>query len=94
MAVNMERRNFVKGYSLAILDVFLDGLCGVPQDSRTIEDRYFESFENCYPLISEAGDMLIEEAEKQGIATEGKSKHDIARELFSGRDASMQHNFK
>jgi hypothetical protein len=47
------------------------------------KDDYFESFEKCYPLISEAGEMLMEEAIKHGIQTEGKSKLEIAREIFA-----------
>jgi hypothetical protein len=89
MAVNMERRNFFKGYPLTLLEVFLNELCGFRQKYSIKEDNYFDSFENCYPLLSEAGEMLIEEALSKGINIEGKSKHDIARELFSGREAQQ-----
>jgi hypothetical protein len=88
MAVDMERRIFFKGYSLALLDVFLNELFGSLPNSGTMEDHYFDSFENCYPLVSEGGEMLIEEALNKGISIEGKSKHEIARELFSDREAS------
>lgn len=47
------------------------------------KEDYFESFEKCYPLLSEAGEMLMEEALKQGIEVEGKSRLEIAREIFS-----------
>ena len=47
------------------------------------KDDYFDSFEKCYPLLSEAGEMLMEEAHKQGIKVEGKSRLEIAREIFS-----------
>jgi len=47
------------------------------------KDDYFDSFEKCYPLLSEAGEMLMEEAHKQGINVEGKSRLEIAREIFS-----------
>jgi len=47
-----------------------------------MKDHYFDSFENCYPLLSEAGEMLIEEALKRGITIEGKRRHEIAKELF------------
>lgn len=88
MAVDTERRNFFKGYSLAMLDVFLGELSEFYQNYRNEENHYFDSFEYCYPLLSEAGDMLMEEALKKGINIEGKSRHDIARELFSDREAS------
>jgi hypothetical protein len=47
------------------------------------EEDYFDSFEKCYPVLSEAGEMLMEEAQKQGINVEGKSRLEIAREIFS-----------
>ncbi|MBN2514601.1 MAG: hypothetical protein JXC33_01070 [Deltaproteobacteria bacterium] len=90
MEADMERRSFFKGYSLAIFDMFLKELSGFPRNSRMTEDHYFDSFENCYPLLSEAGEMLIDEALNKGINIEGKSKHDIARELFSDREASIK----
>ena len=46
------------------------------------EEGYFDSFESCYPLLSEAGQLLVEEALKRGIEVEGKSKLEIAREIF------------
>jgi hypothetical protein len=36
------------------------------------------------PLLSEAGEMLMEEAHKQGINVEGKSRLEMAREIFQG----------
>ena len=53
------------------------------KESAEGKEDYFESFEKCYPLISEAGEMLIDEAIKYGIKTEGKSKLEIAREIFA-----------
>jgi hypothetical protein len=47
------------------------------------KDDYFDSFEKCYPLLSEAGEMLMEEAHRKGIEIEGKSRLEIAREIFS-----------
>ncbi len=47
------------------------------------EYNYFNSFETCYPLLSESGELLMEEALKRGIDVKEKSKMDIAREIFS-----------
>jgi hypothetical protein len=58
--------------------------------STEAKEDYFDSFENCYPLLSEAGDMLMEEAIKQGIETKGKSKLEIAREIFSSQVQSKR----
>ena len=49
---------------------------------RDHEEGYFDSFESCYPLLSEAGQLLVEEALKRGIEVEGKSKLEIAKEIF------------
>ena len=40
---------------------------------------------DCYPLISEAGGLLMDEAIKQGIETKGKSKFEIAKDIFSSQ---------
>jgi hypothetical protein len=83
MSINRSRREFLKR------DVFT----GVFKFAREVaesyeekEDDYFDSFEKCYPLISEAGEMLMEEAIKHGIQTQGKSKLEIAREIFAASE--------
>ena len=50
---------------------------------------YFESFESCQALISESGELGMEEAIKQGIQTDGKDKVEIAREIFSRQKRSL-----
>ncbi len=60
------------------------------QDSSSMEKRreenllqYFNSPLHSYPLLNEMPlDMLITEARSRGIATEGRSKNEIARDLF------------
>lgn len=45
--------------------------------------QYFQSPLHSYPLLQEMPlDMLIAEAQAQGIPTEGRSKNEIARDLF------------
>ncbi|OGP52527.1 MAG: hypothetical protein A3K30_00755 [Deltaproteobacteria bacterium RBG_13_51_10] len=56
----------------------------------TETEDYFESFETCYPLLSEAGPLLMEEARKLGLQTEGKSKLEIAKEIFSNPNDSKK----
>ncbi|GEM_PF-569851 len=59
-------------------------------DSSIMEKRreqnllqYFDSPLHSYPLLNEMPiDMLIAEARSRGIATEGRSKNEIARDLF------------
>lgn len=81
--MDMQRRQFFKSYPYTLLDAFLKELFDcVPTKDSNENDHYFDSFESCYPLLSEAGEMLIEEALKRGISIKGKSKHEIAREFF------------
>jgi hypothetical protein len=80
MAINKSRREFLKR------DLFTQAFRFAREVADSYEEKeedYFESFEKCYPLISEAGEMLIDEAIKHGIKTEGKSKLEIAREIFA-----------
>jgi hypothetical protein len=57
------------------------------------KEDYFESFERCYPLLAEAGELLFEEARRQGIQTEGKTKLEIAKEIFSERDPKKREDY-
>jgi hypothetical protein len=80
MAMDRSRREFLKK------DVFAEVSRLAREVANSYEEKeedYFDSFEKCYPLISEAGEMLMDEAIKQGIKTEGKSKMEIAREIFA-----------
>jgi len=60
------------------------------RDSSLMEKRreenllqYFDSPLHSYPLLNEMPlDMLIAEARAKGITTEGRSKNEIARDLF------------
>jgi len=82
MAMNKSRREFLKR------DIFTQVFrCAreLVDSFEGKEEDYFDSFEKCYPLLSEAGEMLMEEALRQGISVEGKSRLKIAREIFSTR---------
>ena len=83
MACDKSRRTFLtKDLFRVITGLIADG-------SRNINIRegsecdYFSSYETCYPLLSESGELLMKEALKKGIDVRGKSKMDIAREVFS-----------
>jgi hypothetical protein len=80
MSIDRSRREFLKR------DVFTEVFRFAREVADSYEEKeedYFESFEKCYPLVSEAGEMLIDEAIKHGIKTKGKSKLEIAREIFA-----------
>ena len=55
------------------------------EKSPAEKDEYFDSFESCYPLLAEAGEVLMAEAARLGIETEGKDKPEIAGEIFARR---------
>lgn len=45
---------------------------------------YFDSFESCYPLLSEVSyDMMVQAAEQLGIEIGGKDKLSLAREIYA-----------
>jgi hypothetical protein len=80
MAIYKSRRDFLKK------DIFTQAFRFAREVADSYEEKeadYFDSFEKCYPLLSEAGEMLMEEALRQGIQVEGKSRLEIAREIFS-----------
>lgn len=53
--------------------------------------QYFESIESSYPILQEMPwEMLVEEAIKLGIPTEGRAKLDIARDIFLRQPAIGQ----
>jgi hypothetical protein len=85
MDVHKRRRDFLTRGMFAETMRYLNEMLAPYKKEDHLEEKegYFESFEKCYPLLSEAGELLMEEAAKQGIQTEGKSKLEIARELFS-----------
>ena len=85
MSVYKSRRDFLTRGIFTQTVRFLDEIvlsCKKEEELGEKED-YFESFEKCYPLLSEAGEMLMEEALRQGIKVEGKSRLEIAKEIFS-----------
>ena len=84
MAVHKSRRDFLTRDIFAEAMRYLkEMLAPYKKEDHSKEEDYFESFEKCYPLLSEAGELLMEEAAKQGIQTGGKTKLEIAKELFS-----------
>ncbi|HBE45117.1 MAG TPA: hypothetical protein DDW17_06645 [Deltaproteobacteria bacterium] len=80
--INKGRRDFLTGHWIYS---FFKTFRAAPDSTTQPADTsgYFTSFETCYPLIAEAGNMLFEEAKKRGIKIDGKSTVDIAKELFS-----------
>ena len=81
--INMERRAFfTKGlpaYFFKMGEAFAEasGIKKNPHD-------YFDSFESCYPLLSEVSyDMLVQAAEQLEIEVGNKDKLTLAREIYA-----------
>ncbi len=84
----MDRRSFFKSelrqYVTGILEsASLLNNAETPDNST---QDYFKSFYSCYPLLSEAPyNLLAEAAQKLGIEIQGKSKLELAKEIFAER---------
>jgi len=87
MSFNCSRRNFLNRDLLTGLAKILNGSWSHAEEERERSRDYFSSFESCQPLLAEAGELLYEEAARLGIETEGRTREDIAREIFSRPEA-------
>jgi len=92
MKIDKSRRDFLTKDLLAQAIRFFNEVADSCESREPIEEKedYFESFEKCYPLLSEAGGLLMDEAIKQGIETKGKSKLEVAKEIFSSQVQSKR----
>jgi hypothetical protein len=92
MKMDKSRREFLTRDFFAQAIRFFNGMADSYDSKEPIEKKedYFGSFEKCYPLLSEAGGLLMEEAIRQGIETKGKSKLEIAKEIFSSQVQSKR----
>ena len=82
----MNRRAFfqtgLKNYLLSFAEML-----SLPEESE--QNDYFASIFSCYPLLAEAPmDQLIEAAKQLGIDPENKTKLELAREVFSGKQGN------
>jgi len=83
--VDQNRRYFFKRglfkQVAGIVARFQEGMTEV--DHKDSFDRFFESDESCYALtLAYPDDLLLETAKLHGIATEGRDKKEIIKELF------------
>ena len=88
MDKKISRREFFLTETLGALFEKIQKNASSEKENR--EERlkqYFESPLHSYPLLQEMPwDMLADEAKARGIQIEGRSKNDIARELFLKAD--------
>lgn len=81
----MKRRDFfTKGLPSYIYKIG----CGFMQEAGSEEKErdYFDSFESAYPFLSEVSmEMLYQAAAQVGIDPAGKSKLELAKEVYEKR---------
>ena len=83
MSFDRNRRDFLGRDLIAGLAKYLDGSWTRGEEEGERSRDYFATFESCQPLLADAGDFLYEEAARLGIETEGLTREDIARQIFS-----------
>ena len=87
MSFDRSRREFLARDLLGGFVKLLEGSGTRGEEKREPSRDYFASFEYCHPLLADAGEFLYEEAARLGIETEGRTREDIAREIFSRQEA-------
>lgn len=79
-----SRRNFFKKYCLGKAAKLVDEVTTSFKEGAS-DSNYFDSYETCYPLISEYSYFLEDEVKDLGIKTEGKSKLELVETVYEKR---------
>ncbi len=91
--MDKSRRRFIKKNCLGDTIKLISGVQKSFNEALTDTD-YFDSHENCYPLISEYSYFLEDEVKELGIDVTGKSKQEIVEMVYErkkgGRDDGLQ----
>ncbi len=84
MAERLSRRELLSVKALRqIFGAFTSGRMHAAESGATALEQYFQSPLHSYPLLQEMPlEMLVAEAQSRGIPVKGRSKHEIARDLF------------
>lgn len=87
--MDRTRRTFFKKHCLGRAVKLLDEVTTSFKEGQSDND-YFESYETCYPLISEYSYFLEDEVKELGIETSGKSKLELVEAVYGkkGRTTS------
>lgn len=83
--MGINRRDFFTGHWLS--EALTKSTLGITEQ-ETIptkeENNYFSSIETCYAFLSEVPmEDLLNEARKRGLPSDGLSKFELAKSLFS-----------
>jgi len=79
--MTQSRRNFFRKYCLGNAVQLISDVQKSFKEAESDAD-YFDSYETCYPLISEYSYFLDEEVKDLGIETAGKSKREIVETVY------------
>jgi len=79
--MNRSRRTFFKQYCLGNAVKLISDVQKSFKEAESDAD-YFDSYETCYPLISEYSYFLDDEVKDLGIKTKGKSKLEIVETVY------------
>ncbi len=79
--MDRSRRHFFQKYCLRSAVKLIDEVNKSFKEGAADTD-YFDSYESCYPLISEYSYFLDDEVKSLGIETTGKSKLQIVESVY------------
>ena len=83
--VDKNRRTFCKNYLFRQIAKVVEGFGeGVKEARESLAfDEFFDSYDSSYALtLAYPDDILMATAQQHGIATEGREKNEIVKELF------------
>lgn len=87
----MNRRTFFK---TGLKDYLLSFAATLSLSTGNEQKDYFDSIFSCYPLLAEAPmDQLIVAAKQLGIDPENKTKLELAKEIFSGKQGKTNAHY-
>ena len=79
--MDRTRRSFLKKQFLGRAVKLIEDVTTSFKEAASDTD-YFESYETCYPLVSEYSYFLEDEVKELGIETSGKSKKELVEAVY------------
>jgi hypothetical protein len=79
--MDRARRSFLKNQFLGRAVKLIEDVTTSFKEAASDSD-YFDSYETCYPLISEYSYFLDDEVKELGIETSGKSKKELVEAVY------------
>lgn len=79
--MDQTRRSFLRNQFLGKAVKLIDDVTTSFKEAASDSD-YFESYETCYPLVSEYSYFLEDEVKELGIDASGKSKEELVKAVY------------